>query len=97
MIRQSRTCGEPCRTLGNPKSKIVGVKKMVAGVLPVAVFFIGAILSGCVVTAFAQTTKKIPRVGYLSASSYRENNGDAFRQGLRELGYVEGKNMIVEF
>ena len=73
------------------------VKKMVEGVRPVAVLFIGAVLSGCAVTAFAQTTKKIPRVGYLSASSYRENNGDAFRQGLRELGYVEGKNVIVEF
>jgi putative ABC transport system substrate-binding protein len=39
----------------------------------------------------------VPRVGFLCAQNCRENNGDAFRQGLRELGYVEGKNIIVEF
>jgi len=46
----------------------------------------------------AQQPKKMPRVGYLSASSASEAlvRTNAFRQGLRDLGYVEGKNLIVE-
>jgi putative ABC transport system substrate-binding protein len=49
--------------------------------------------------AEAQQPTKIPRIGFLfnlstsTASARRE----AFRQGLRELGYVEGKNIIIEF
>jgi len=44
-------------------------------------------------------SKNIPRIGYLSASSTAEvaPRTEAFRHGLRELGYVEGKNLIVEF
>src|SRR5262252_4346483 len=50
--------------------------------------------------ADAQQTKKISRIGYLSAgigslSSYAPR--EPFRQGLRELGYVEGKNIIIEY
>ena len=41
----------------------------------------------------------LPRIGYLSASSSSEAapRTEAFRQGLRNLGYVEGKNLIIEF
>src|SRR5215813_144928 len=51
------------------------------------------------VTAEAQQPKKVPRIGYLSATSGPTNAGrfEAFRQGLRELGYVEGKNIFVEW
>src|SRR5215475_476472 len=51
------------------------------------------------VTAEAQQPKKVPRVGYLSATSGPTNAGrfEAFRQGLRELGYVEGKNIFIEW
>ena len=47
----------------------------------------------------AQQPAKVPRIAYLggaspSAIAYRT---DAFRQQLRELGYVEGKNVIVDF
>jgi putative ABC transport system substrate-binding protein len=47
----------------------------------------------------AQQPKKVPRIGYLSASSAAEVSprAEAFRQGLRELGYVEGKNLVIEF
>ena len=38
----------------------------------------------------AQQPTKIPRVGYLSVRSGAESRDEAFRQGLRELGYVEG-------
>ncbi len=45
-------------------------------------------------TADAQQPKKVPRIGMLTTNSL-ESYG-AFRQGLRELGYVEGKNLIIE-
>jgi len=48
-------------------------------------------------SAEAQQAKKLPRIGYLSASSLGENNEEAFRQGLRELGYVEGQNIVIEW
>jgi putative tryptophan/tyrosine transport system substrate-binding protein len=49
--------------------------------------------------AQAQQTAKIPRIGYLTASTPSANSArtDGFRQGLRELGYVEGKNVVVEW
>ena len=56
-----------------------------------------ALLFALCISAEAQQAKKVPRVGYLSASNYRENNGDAFRQGLRELGYIEGQNIVIEW
>jgi putative tryptophan/tyrosine transport system substrate-binding protein len=49
--------------------------------------------------ATAQQPKKVPRIGFLSTVSLSsvEARTDAFRQGLRELGYVEGKNIIIEW
>jgi putative tryptophan/tyrosine transport system substrate-binding protein len=47
------------------------------------------------VPVHAQQQKK-PRIGYQSASSSGENNEEAFRQGLRELGYVEGQDIVIE-
>jgi putative tryptophan/tyrosine transport system substrate-binding protein len=46
-----------------------------------------------------QHSAKIPRIGYLSGSSFSANRprNEAFRQGLRELGYVEGKNISIEW
>src|SRR5438093_6919543 len=48
--------------------------------------------------AEAQQPTKIPRIGYLSGSypSTSPARREAFRQGLRELGYVEGKNIAIE-
>ena len=42
---------------------------------------------------------KIPRIGFLGATSLSTNSArvEAFRQGLRELGYVEGKNIVIEY
>jgi putative ABC transport system substrate-binding protein len=47
----------------------------------------------------AQQPTKIPRIGYLSTVSPAANATriEALRQGLRELGYVEGKNIIIEW
>jgi len=46
--------------------------------------------------AEAQQPKKVPRIGFLGGAS-AENNLRILRQGLRELGYVEGKNFTVEY
>jgi putative tryptophan/tyrosine transport system substrate-binding protein len=47
------------------------------------------------VIAEAQQTEKVFRVGYLGSSG--SDPPQAFRQGLRDLGYVEGKNIIFEY
>ena len=49
------------------------------------------------VTARAQS--KIPRIGFLgnSTAALEANLLDAFREGLRELGYEEGRNIIIEY
>jgi putative ABC transport system substrate-binding protein len=49
--------------------------------------------------ADAQQPKKVPRIGFLGAASPATLPAglEAFRQGLRDLGYVEGKNIALEF
>src|SRR5262245_38363986 len=57
------------------------------------------LLLAAVTLAEAQQPKKVPRIGFLSAASASAVAGrlDAFRQGLTELGYIEGKNIVVEY
>jgi hypothetical protein len=46
----------------------------------------------------AQQSEKVPRIGYLSSSTRRSSLADdAFRQGLRDLGYIEGKTIVIEY
>src|SRR5947208_15090196 len=47
----------------------------------------------------AQQPKKIPRIGFLDAASPSVEAAriEAFRQGLCELGYVEGKSIVIEW
>jgi putative ABC transport system substrate-binding protein len=49
--------------------------------------------------ASGQQPGKIARIGYLTGPSLSANTEriEAFRQGLRELGYVEGKNIVIEW
>ena len=51
------------------------------------------------VAAQAQQPKNIPRIGYLGGVSLSANTArhEAFRQGLRELHYVEGKNIVIDW
>ena len=56
----------------------------------VAIFHVGA-----VAIAEAQQPTKVPRIGFLGSVS-SSTRVEAFRQGLRELGYVEDKNIVIE-
>jgi putative ABC transport system substrate-binding protein len=57
---------------------------------------LSAMLLALCVSADAQQPTKIPRIGFLGSFSSSARIG-AFRQGLRELGYVEGKNIVIEW
>jgi putative tryptophan/tyrosine transport system substrate-binding protein len=62
-------------------------------------FAVGAVLFALCYPAAAQQPQKIRRIGVLSVTSAATIPAriDAFRQGLRELSYVEGKNIVVEY
>ena len=63
-----------------------------------SILFVAALLAVAVV-AEAQQPAKITRIGYLDAVSLSVNAArvEAFRQSLRKLGYVEGKNIFIEW
>jgi putative ABC transport system substrate-binding protein len=58
-----------------------------------------ALLFALCLPAEAQQPKKVPRIGFLALTppSALSTRVEAFRQGLRELGYVEGKNISMEY
>jgi putative tryptophan/tyrosine transport system substrate-binding protein len=82
---KSKTCPEPCRRIQN--RKLLG--------LPVIAF----VLAMCGAVAQAQQPKKVPRIGYLSTFDTATDSGrfDAIRLALRELGYIEGRNIVIEY
>jgi putative ABC transport system substrate-binding protein len=47
--------------------------------------------------AEAQQPAKIPRIGVLRPGSPADSNDNPFRQALRDLGYIEGQNIIIEY
>jgi putative ABC transport system substrate-binding protein len=58
---------------------------------------LGGTVVGWPLVAYAQS--KIPRIGFMgnSTAALEVNLVDAFRQGLRELGYEEGRNIVIEY
>jgi putative ABC transport system substrate-binding protein len=60
---------------------------------------VAVVLLALGVNAEAQQPKKVYRIGFLTGPSlsFQLARNDAFRQGLRELGYVEGKNIVIEW
>jgi ABC-type uncharacterized transport system substrate-binding protein len=63
--------------------------------------FLGTLAGSLLVAplaAEAQSTGKIARIGYLSFNlATSPHLREAFRQGLRDLGYVEGRNLVIEY
>ena len=59
------------------------------------------LLTGCLMCialfAEAQQPKKIPRIGYLSGTGFEAPTIVGFRRGLRDLGYIEGENILIEY
>ena len=77
-------------------SKNIGAKPVTKKIL---VWLLVTLFLANVSVAQAQQAAKVPRLGFLiggSASAVAART-EAFRQGLRELGYVEGKNIIIEW
>ena len=65
------------------------VLRLAVSVIPLALGF----------SSGAQQPKKVPRIGFLSAVPLSSMSArvEALRQGLRELGYVEGQNIVIEY
>src|SRR6266700_700516 len=73
----------------NLKSKIQNLK---------FVFFVGVMLVAVCVPVDAQQSAKIPRIGFLSLTpGPSSTSSEPFQQALHELGYVEGKNVAIEY
>ena len=66
-----------------------------------ALSFLGVMIFAFCFSAEAQQPGKIPRIGFLQrrvppTPANPDPLGDAFRQGLRDLGYTDGKNILIE-
>jgi putative ABC transport system substrate-binding protein len=69
-------------------------------VLSKLVYFASATLLLSFGAAEAQQPTKIPRIGYVSGTGNSTDQGpyvEALRQGLRDLGHVEGRSFLIEF
>ena len=68
----------------------------------VTLWLVAIFLVGAVEVVDAQQPAKIPRIGYLArrdkpTATTPDPNANAFRQGLRDLGYIEGKSILIEY
>lgn len=91
--RKSRTCTEP---FDPDQDKL---RRSSENLKWLGLWVIAFVLAICGAVAQAQQTKKLPRIGYLSPLSASSSTAgvEAFRQGLRESGYIEGKNILIEY
>jgi putative ABC transport system substrate-binding protein len=63
----------------------------------IVICLLATVLLAAVSLAQAQQASKVPRIGYLAMRSSPEPRDEGFRQGLRDLGYNEGKNIAIEW
>jgi putative ABC transport system substrate-binding protein len=63
--------------------------------LLIAIFVV--VIFACLHPAEAQQPKKVSRIGYLTTGSRSSASVKAFQQGLRDLGYIEGQNITIEY
>ena len=56
--------------------------------------FLALVLLAAPLAAEAQSAGRVPRIGILAPSEAYKGRADAIRQGLRDLGYVEGQNIV---
>jgi len=71
------------------------MKPLAAFLLAIA---LGAIMAGAPLTAAAQQPGKVFRIGVLSPAERSSTKiFDAFREGLRDLGYIDGQNIQIEY
>src|SRR4029453_7277057 len=65
----------------------------------ICISFLAALVLSSVYLVHAQQPKKVPRIGFFFGASASSNadRTEAFRQGLRDLGYIEGKNIVIEY
>ncbi len=68
------------------------------GIKAIVILIVGLALAS-VHLVDAQQAKKIPRIAFLgtASASVVAARVEAFREGLRELGYLEGKNIVIEY
>ena len=58
---------------------------------------LGAVLFALCSSVEAQQQKKMPRLGYFTLSGGPSDRDEAFKQGLRELGWVDRQNIMIEY
>ena len=68
----------------------MNLKSLILAFLPVILFFLP-------VADAQQPHEKVPRIGYLSLRAGVELREEAFLKGLREIGYVDGQNIVIEW
>ncbi|HEY3306365.1 MAG TPA: ABC transporter substrate-binding protein [Candidatus Binatia bacterium] len=65
----------------------------------ILLFALVTLILACIQRADAQQPKKVPRIGYLSPfdPATESTRSEPFRLALRELGYIEGQNIAIEY
>ena len=63
----------------------------------ITVLSVCAMLFGLCLSVQAQQTKKVPRIGYLTLRPAPFDHDEIFKQKLRELGWIDGQNITIEY